>query len=105
MLSHLMDHFGCDCINGVPVCDLRWSGDTPHPTARSDGLLTCELLWKAQSASGDYHNNMNSDMFMKWTAEKLVPTFDKLYPGKKMVLVCDNAPYHHKQENGSLASK
>jgi len=37
-------------------------------------------------------------MFMKWVSEKLVPTFDRQYPGKKMILICDNAPYHHKRE-------
>jgi hypothetical protein len=72
-------------------------GEAPFQT-------TAELLWVAQSHTGDYHDNMNSDMFMKWVKGKLVPTFEKLHPGKNMVLVADNAPYHHKREIGSLAS-
>ena len=88
---------------GIPVDDLKWSGDTPHPEPRADGKLTCELLWLANSSTGDYHDNMNSNMFMKWVQEKLVPTFDRLHPGKKMLLICDNAPYHHKREIGSLS--
>ena len=44
---------------------------------------------------GDYHSNMNGDNFMEWVTRRLVPTFEALYPGKKMVLVLDNAPYHH----------
>ena len=95
----------CETIDGIPIDDLKWSGDTPHPTPRADGKLTCELLWKAQSSTGDYHDNMNSEMFMKWVQEKLVPTFEKLYPGKKLLLIADNAPYHHKREIGSLGSK
>ena len=46
---------------------------------------------------------MNSDMFMQWVDRKLIPTFKVKYPGKKMVLVADDAPpYHHKREVGSL---
>jgi transposase len=48
---------------------------------------------------------MNSDMFMQWCNERLLPTFHRLYPNKKMVLVCDNAPYHHKREVGSMNNK
>jgi hypothetical protein len=61
-------------------------------------------LWIAQSHTGDYHDNMNSDMFVLWVKEKLVPVFEHQYPGKTMVLVADNAPYHHKRVIGSLAS-
>ena len=74
----------CELIEfGVPVTDLKWKGDTPHPTPREDGKLTYETLWLAQSSSGDYHDNMNSEMFMKWVEERLRPTFEKLYPNKK----------------------
>jgi hypothetical protein len=90
--------------SGKPVDDLTWKGDTCHPTKRDDGTLTCETLWIAQSSHGDYHDNMNSEMFMQWVESKLIPTFEKAYPGKKMVLVADNAPYHHKRVIGSLAS-
>ena len=80
--------------SGNPIDDLKWNGDTCHPTKCDDGKLTCETLWVAQSSSGDYHENMNSEMFMQWVQDKLIPTFEKLYPGKKMVLVADNAAYH-----------
>ena len=30
--------------------------------------------------------------------------FEKKYPNKKMILVADNAPYHHKRITGSLGS-
>ena len=61
--------------NGFPISDLRWNGDTPHSENRRDGKFTCELMWKSASSSGDYHDNMNSEMFMKWTKDKLVPCF------------------------------
>ena len=50
---------------GYPIDDLQWSGDTPHPK-QQQGKLTCETLWVSNSSTGDYHNNMNSEMFMKW---------------------------------------
>jgi hypothetical protein len=84
------------------VDDLKWKGDTCHPTPRDDGKLTCETLWVAQSSSGNYHDNMNSEIFMQWVTEKLIPTFGRLYP-KKMILIADNTAYHHKCVIGSMA--
>ena len=90
--------------HGYPIDCLDWRGDTPHPKD-IEGKLTCETLWVATSHTGDYHDNMCSDMFMQWVRTRLVPTFEKLYPNKKMVLVADNAPYHHRRKIGSLYSK
>jgi hypothetical protein len=90
--------------NNKPVDDLLWDGQTPHPDTGRGGLLTCETIWKATSSKGDYHDNMCSEMFMQWATERLVPTFEALHPGKKMLVVLDNAPYHHKREIGSLGS-
>jgi hypothetical protein len=62
-------------------------------------------MWKAESHSGDYHNNMNSKNFSKWVDCKLIPSFEKIYPNKKMIVICDNAPYHHKRQIGRLSLK
>ncbi len=97
-----------DPVTNIPYDDLIWSGDVPHPKAfekrEENEQLTCELLWVSSSSTGDYHDNMNSEMYMKWIKEKLVPTFEKLHPGKTMLLIQDNAPYHHKRGIPSLAS-
>ena len=69
----------------------------------SDGLLvsknhTAELFYevkKNEVVAADYHDNMNGDLYLKWMREKLIPTFKEKYPNKKMVLVLDNAKYHH----------
>ena len=90
--------------DGTPVDDIEWTGrtkDTPHPI-HDENKLTCECLWVAQS-TGNYHDNVNSEIFMQWVCKKLVPTFNKRYPNKKMILVADNAPYHHRREIGSLS--
>src|SRR6202012_1101117 len=38
---------------------------------------------------------MHGAIYMKWLENRLIPTFKKLFPNKKMVLVLDNASYHH----------
>ena len=89
MILHAITPFGPLCERderGIPVSDLRWNGDTPLATKRIDNKLTCQSMWKATSSSGDYHDNMNSEMFMKWTSEKLVPTFEKLTRTKRWFL-------------------
>ena len=87
----------CDLdVDGQPVDNLKWSGDTPHPDGDiPGGLTTAECLWISSSSTGDYHDNMNGVMFNQWVREKLHPAFEKKYPGKKMVPVLDNASYHH----------
>jgi len=106
IILHAITEHGpvCEHIDGKPIDDLVWNGNTPHPELRNDGKRTAECLWMSTSSSGDYHDNMNSEMFMKWIEERLVPTFEKQHPGKKMVLIADNAPYHHKRVIGSLNS-
>lgn len=43
----------------------------------------------------DYHDTINGEKFIGWMQQRLFPTFQQLYPGKKMHLVLDNAKYHH----------
>ena len=55
--------------DGRPILDLWWTGDTPHPQDASDPWrekTTCELLWVAQSHTGNYHDNMDADLFTPW---------------------------------------
>ena len=52
--------------------------------------------------TGDYHDNMRSEIFLKLVNERLIPTYKSVYPGHEMCLVLDNAPYHHKRDIGTL---
>ena len=84
--------------------NIKWNKDTPHADdveITDEVLLTAENIWLATSSTGDYHDNMNGEMFMKWVKNKLMPTFKRMFPGKKMVLVMDNAPHHHVREIGT----
>ena len=50
------------------------------------------LIYKASSASGDYHSEMNGANFLKWMQEKLLPNLKT-----KSAIVMDNASYHSVQ--------
>ena len=85
VILHAITAFGPLCERdkeGFPVCDLVWHGDTPHPE-KDPERLTCETLWLANSHKGNYHDNMTSEIFMKWVEQALFPTFEKLHPDKK----------------------
>jgi hypothetical protein len=61
----------------------------------SDEDLGCELIFEGLIDSEDYHKNMNGQVFMQWAQNRLIPTFKRLFPGKKLILLLDNASYHH----------
>ena len=63
-----------------------------HAGSKAGFIKGTELVWKAKSSTGDYHDEMNGDDFFKWVKEKLIP---HLPP--KSVLIIDNAPYHKLQ--------
>ena len=70
-------------------------------------IRTCEYIYEAGRPTGDYHLNMDGDMFIKWIEERLIPTFDafcmeKFKKKKKMNLILDNAPYHHAHDHTTV---
>ena len=56
---------------------------------------TSEWVFVGKIKKMDYHKNMNGDNFMRWVQLCLIPSFEAKYPNKTMILVLDNAPYHH----------
>lgn len=58
--------------------------------------LSAEWVFPGKVKKDDYHKNMNGTNFMQWVKQRLIPTFRAKYTnGEKMILVLDNAPYHH----------
>lgn len=54
------------------------------------------LIYKASKQRGDYHGNIDSDMYERWFQEKLLPGMNKVkqQTGKGCLLILDNAKYH-----------
>ena len=52
------------------------------------------LVFKSKTNSVDYHDEMNSEHFIEWMTEKLLPTFDE-----PSVIILDNASYHNKHRD------
>lgn len=93
-------------ILSTHVCQKGWTDDSAEglKTALSKGqraiivhaggemgfIPNALLIWKSGSSSGDYHNQMNHENFMKWAGKQLVPN---LCPNS--IIVMDNAPYHN----------
>jgi transposase len=42
----------------------------------------------------DYHHNIDAALWELYLHNRLIPSFKARYPGKKMILVLDNASYH-----------
>ncbi|CAM9467156.1 unnamed protein product [Sphacelaria rigidula] len=80
----------------------RDDGATSASRVHIDKLFTAELLFEAgeKSATSDYHKSMDADMFEQWLEKRFLPTFQKKYPGKRVILVLDNAAYHHGMPKG-----
>jgi transposase len=61
-----------------------------------DNALT---MWKAGQSSGDYHEQMNRENYVRWLEDKLIPNIPP-----NTVLVIDNAPYHNIQSDKAPTS-
>ena len=74
----------------------RRGRSTAAPTnVVSDEEIGCELIFEGLIDSEDYHKNMDSQVYMQWVHNRLIPTFKRNFPGKKLILLLDNASYHH----------
>ena len=62
-----------------------------HAGTRSEGLIDgCDLVFLAKSKDGDYHQEMNSVVFLEWFENQLMPALKNL-----SLVVLDNASYHN----------
>ena len=48
------------------------------------------LTFKSSRRTGDYHGQVNHELFMKWFREQLLPNIPK-----RSIIVMDNASYHN----------
>ena len=57
---------------------------------KSGWISGSKLVFKSTRKTGDYHGQMNWDLFKKWFTERLLPNI-----AKKSLIIMDNAPYHN----------
>ena len=77
--------------SGMGIEEGRYGGDGGSLVKRN----TAEWIWPAKETKGDYHGEMSGEAYEMWLEHRLVPAFEAKYPGKKLILVMDNASYHH----------
>ncbi len=53
-------------------------------------IPNAKLVFKSTKKTGDYHGQMNLELFRKWFIEKLLPNIPK-----NSKIIMDNAPYHN----------
>jgi hypothetical protein len=74
----------------------------------NESALTAELVFEEVLEDGqddsDYHNTMTGAKFVAWLRNRLLPVFAQLYPGKKMILVLDNASYHKPRDESWISN-
>jgi len=87
----------------------------PNDDQPSDNLdekcTSAAVVTTKLSAEGyepaDYHDTLDGEKFLQWMRNRLLPAFEKKFGRrKKMVLILDNAKYHHARgEDWVSASK
>ena len=57
---------------------------------KSGWISGSKLVFKSTRKTGDYHGQMNWDLFKKWFTEMLLPNIPE-----NCLIIMDNAPYHN----------
>lgn len=61
-----------------------------HAITKEGWVPDAKLVFKSSRKTGDYHGQMNAELFQKWFIEKLLPNIPP-----NSLIVMDNAPYHN----------
>lgn len=65
-----------------------------HAGSREGFIANASLIFQSKTSSGDYHDEMNGDVFVQWFVQQLLPNIPP-----RSCIVMDNASYHSMQEN------
>lgn len=58
--------------------------------SRDGWVPNAKLTFRSKKKTGDYHGQMNHDIFCKWFSDRLIPNI----PNNSLIIM-DNAPYHN----------
>ncbi|GLV38151.1 hypothetical protein CBL_10118 [Carabus blaptoides fortunei] len=70
-----------------------------HAGYKEEFISGAGLIFKSQTKTGDYHDEMNSTNFIKYLRQKIIPNLPT-----PSVLVMENASYHNVQERCPTSS-
>jgi hypothetical protein len=62
-------------------------------------LPTSEFVMECKIDDGDYHKQMNGELYDKWFLNRLIPSFEQIYPFHKAIFFIDQAPFHINRTN------
>ena len=60
-----------------------------------NAMVVAHLVSAEGIEPADYHDTIDGTKFIAWMKNRLIPAFKRKYRGKKMILIMDNAKYHH----------
>ena len=89
MLTGITEEFGMIDVNGQAVF---------HPST-----MPSLMLFQARKNTGDYHQNMDNDMFCRWLEHYVLPSARA--QNIQLIPVFDNASYHMSPAPGSINLK
>lgn len=79
------DDLDADCLNAEYVYPINLRAKKSSESKKDDNT----------TQKDEYHDNVNSTIFLKWLVDRLIKTIEAMYPGKKIILMLDNAAYHN----------
>lgn len=99
---HPEDQYGCACNlpSGKGERLVMLTGITAEYGMLELDTLSTLMLFQARKSTGDYHANMDGDMFIKWWKEYMSPALEKHCI--EVIPVMDNAAYHTTPAEGSI---
>ena len=65
-----------------------------HAGGENGWVEGADLVFRSKMNTGDYHDEMNSEHFLEWMREQLLPRLEE-----PSVIILDNASYHNKQKD------
>ena len=60
-----------------------------------NAMVVAHLVSAEGIEPADYHDTIDGTKFIAWMKNRLIPAFKRKYRGKRMILIMDNAKYHH----------
>ncbi|GMI44777.1 hypothetical protein TrCOL_g6844 [Triparma columacea] len=98
IITHAFSKEGLVCLQNDDGDYIEFQDTIVPERELSQHAHSAGMVYEANKATGDYHDNMDSHVFMLWVKQRLLQTMIKKGNKRKIVLVLDNAPYHREHQ-------